>query len=323
MRFRLLSRVIVSILVLITITAGISYGTSCLSGWKYRKEIQINNLGSVLADYQVLFDFNSAGFVADGKMNISGSDIRFMDANNNLLSYWIVPGTFNTNNTQVWIKVSEVSNGNTTIYMYYGNNSAYTKSNGNETFIFFDDFNEGASNWEICGGGYYVENGTLNIYSTTANNNKTLLSTKQSFAAPYTSEMHLKSRNGDNATRLSIVQINSGSEGFGLTSFETGASDSMEITRFNYDTDCFSYATAYGNASLTSGINGVWEFTWYSPNTQKGIKGKTMWNCNTMMILIHIQPIYIQGLPYMEALHLQKLTGLESENGQQMILPSH
>jgi len=272
MRFWLLSKVIISSFFLIFVSTYASYGTSCLSGWKYKKEIQIENPGSLLTDYQVLIEFNSASYVAEGKMNISGSDLRFMDAENNLLDYWIVPGTFNSTQTKVWVKVSEIVNGTTNIYMFYGNQSAFSKSNGKGTFIFFDDFNRGDTNWEVCGGGYYIENGTLKVYST-SENNKTLFTTNQAFNPPFISEMFVNSKNGGNDTKAGIFQISSNGEGFGLTGKESDLNNAMEITRYDYHTSCFAYETAYGS-SLTSEIAGVWQFQWLFSNTQQGINSE-------------------------------------------------
>ena len=40
-----------------------------------------------------------------------------------------------------WVRVSTINGGgNTVIYMYYGNSSAASTSNGDDTFDFFADF---------------------------------------------------------------------------------------------------------------------------------------------------------------------------------------
>jgi hypothetical protein len=40
----------------------------------------------------------------------------------------------------VWVKVPSIPNGDSTIYVYYGNGSVTTASSGDNTFVFFDDF---------------------------------------------------------------------------------------------------------------------------------------------------------------------------------------
>lgn len=272
MNLRFLLRGIALSFILFFITKSIVKADSCLPGWKYKMNVDITNPGSLLEDFQVLIEFNSASYVSAGKMNISGSDIRFMDNNNNLLSYWIVPKTFNTTVTQIWVKVSEIPNGAPNIYMFYGNNSAYSNSNGNETFVFFDNFEEGNANWELCGGSYYLSNGELVLYSTLDNNFKTILKTSLAYTAPFISEMGVESVTGDNQKQISLVQINSSDEGFGLSSMQSAGSDQMEIARFNSDAECYSYSSPFGPANLSSGLGGTWQFVWNSPNNQNGIK---------------------------------------------------
>ena len=245
---------------------------ACLPGWKYKMDIDITNSGSLLENYQVLVEFNSASYVSAGKMNIEGSDIRFMDNNNNLLSYWLVPGTFNTTNTQVWIKATEIPNGASKIYMFYGNNNAYSNSSGTETFVFFDNFDSGNSSWELCGESYSLANGELTLYSASNNNYKSIFKTTQSFSAPFVSEVEVTSISGNNQKQISLVQINSSDEGFGLSSKQSSGSNQMEIARFDADAECYSYASIPDPANVSSDLYGEWKFIWNSPNNQNGIK---------------------------------------------------
>ncbi|MDA3954939.1 MAG: DUF2341 domain-containing protein [Bacteroidales bacterium] len=262
--------VVVFLIVIVNFTVKSS---SCLPGWKYQREIDVTNGGiTALTDFQVLLEFNSANFVSAGKMNISGSDIRFMDDNNNLLSYWIVPGTFNTTNTQVWINVTDIPLGPSVIYMYYGNNTAYNASRGEETFEFFDDFERGTGNWNFCGGSYYIDNGELELYSTASDDNQAVMQTVQAFSAPFVSEMNVTNYSGDNSKKISITQLKSNTEGYGFTYFYS-AGDKMEISKYTSGTDCFDYSTSFGTAILSTSIIGKWEFAWKTNNTQNGKHG--------------------------------------------------
>lgn len=117
-----------------------------LSGWSYRIPIYIKeNSGSDLNDYQVLIQL-------DGSFNWSavksdGSDIRFTDVANNPLNYWIEEWNYGSS-ARIWVKVSLQANENKTLYMYYGNSSATSQSNGTRVFVFFDDFDDGdVSDW--------------------------------------------------------------------------------------------------------------------------------------------------------------------------------
>ena len=137
---------IFGILALIFISNG---AFAWLSGWIYRKPITITeNSGNTLTDYQVKLTIDTQTLINDGKMNSDCSDIRFTDANDNKIPYWIESGC-NSANTIVWVKVPNIPASSTaTIYMYYGNSGATSESNGYNTFEFF--FNgKSLDNWNV------------------------------------------------------------------------------------------------------------------------------------------------------------------------------
>ena len=154
---------------------GVEY--SNLTWWnttfQYRKPITITEQsGNTLTDYQVRLEIDTATLISEGKMNEDCSDVRFTYENSTgeyEIPYWIESGC-NSANTIIWIKVPEIpANGETTIYMYYGNPSATSESNGDAVFEFFDDF-EGTSldtnKWaiqrrETSGGSATLEDGSL------------------------------------------------------------------------------------------------------------------------------------------------------------------
>ncbi|MEM5821015.1 MAG: DUF2341 domain-containing protein [Candidatus Aenigmatarchaeota archaeon] len=121
-----------------------------LSGWQYRIPITIKeNSGNTLTDYQVLIALNTQSLISQGKMRNDCGDIRFTDSDGiSLLNYWLESGC-NSANTKIWVKVPNIpANGQKTIYVYYGNPSATSLSNGDNTFIFFDDFSfKDTSKW--------------------------------------------------------------------------------------------------------------------------------------------------------------------------------
>ena len=120
--------------------------------WKYRLRINvINRAGISLTDYQILIILTPETFNYS-KANSDGSDIRFTLQKINgeeELSYWI-EGWNVSGISKIWVKVTEIPDTNATIYMYYGNEFAESKSDGAETFIFFDDF-ENSLPWNESG----------------------------------------------------------------------------------------------------------------------------------------------------------------------------
>lgn len=121
-------------------------------------------------------------------MRADFNDIRFYDANQNMLDFWIETYTLSTDAT-VWVKVTSMPVGNTTIYMTYGNTANTEVSNGNNVFEFFDDFDDfdgtkwtqgliagtNGTNWSYYGGN--LQGGNIRRFmqsNTTFSGNKIL-----------------------------------------------------------------------------------------------------------------------------------------------------
>jgi PGF-CTERM protein len=150
-------RLVVFGIVLVLLASGIgtvsAFSNSGDGDWKYYKEITVKeNSGKTLTDFQVLVDLNPSNFPANAKSD--GSDLRFKEGSGKELSYWIEEWNY-PNNAKIWVKVPSIpANGETKIRMYYGNPSASAVSDGDTTFEFFDDFEDGdISDWEptSCG----------------------------------------------------------------------------------------------------------------------------------------------------------------------------
>jgi len=109
--------------------------------WLYYKPITITNNDNVdYSNVQVKIVVDTASLVSAGKLRSFCEDIRFTDEQGNLLPFWIEYGE-NTANTIIWVKIpSLLASGSTTIRMYYGNSYMPRRSDGYNTFEFFDDF---------------------------------------------------------------------------------------------------------------------------------------------------------------------------------------
>jgi hypothetical protein len=121
-------------------------------GWNYRRAINITNSGSALTDYQVLVTLNDSNFDYS-KTNADGSDLRFTNyANSTAYHYWIE--TWNTaGESRIWVNVSSVPATESKMYMWYNNSEASCESDGEATFLVFDDFlgDSLSSNWDTSG----------------------------------------------------------------------------------------------------------------------------------------------------------------------------
>ncbi|MCK4429271.1 MAG: DUF2341 domain-containing protein, partial [Candidatus Aenigmarchaeota archaeon] len=135
-----------------------SWSYSGYNNWSYRQEINISNTGENLTNYQVKVVYNFSTEYSAGKINTTCKDIRFTYYNATAdseteIPFWVETCNFlSSDNMTTWVNVTFLEdNTNTTIYMYYGNPSASSASNGTNTFELFDDF-EGTSIDYMSGG---------------------------------------------------------------------------------------------------------------------------------------------------------------------------
>ncbi len=138
----------------------------CNENWTKRKKITITNNDTAQTDYQVNLKINY-----ESSMNTDFSDLRFTNLNGNNLSYWIYTKNDGVD-ADIWVKIDNLPVGDTEIYMYYGNSNATSTSNGEDTFIFFDDFNDNSidtSKWNEIDPNNEIDesNGTLNFNRST------------------------------------------------------------------------------------------------------------------------------------------------------------
>jgi hypothetical protein len=109
-----------------------------------RKPITIDNTGNAntLTDYQLKIEVNY-----EPEMQPGFDDLRFTDSGGNVLSYWVedsIPST----SAPVWVKVTSIPGGvTTTMWLYYGNPSASSLSDGDATFDIFEDFDHDDGEW--------------------------------------------------------------------------------------------------------------------------------------------------------------------------------
>jgi hypothetical protein len=139
--------------------------SSPLPGWAYRKPITISTSSQALTNYQVSVTLDTAFLISTNKMRSDCGDIRFTDSDaSTLLNYWLESGC-NSASTKIWVKVPSIPTSTTkTIYVYYGNLSATSQSNGTSTFEFFDDFDDGVfdtNRWGVYGSAGSNESGGI------------------------------------------------------------------------------------------------------------------------------------------------------------------
>ena len=138
----------------------------------YRRRVRITELsGNTLTDYQVKIEIG-AGDPIFAHARSAGEDIRFCYyPEEEMLSYWIEKYDPDAEEAIIWVKVPSIpANSEIEIYMYYGNPTVASASDGEATFEFFDDFEDGdyTDKWTLIKGSASETNGYLEVSSTSS-----------------------------------------------------------------------------------------------------------------------------------------------------------
>ena len=116
-------------------------GENWLTGWTFRRWISIDGTSGAGTDYQIVVDLPY-----DSDMQTDFDDIRFTDDDGDtLLDHWLENKTDSTE-ARFWVEVADSLDSTAWIYVYYGNATVSSASDGPATFPFFDDFNDGSIN---------------------------------------------------------------------------------------------------------------------------------------------------------------------------------
>ena len=163
-------RIILLVVALMFLVGGAS---AYLAGYGYYQDATINNTGSNLTNYQVMFVVNtSSGTSSSTTLYLNShseadlDDLRFTDTSDNIYPYWIENAS---SPYTVWVNVTSISTGNSTVRVQYGNASASGVSNITTTMIFGDDFEDGTINtalWTV-GNGVTEHDGVIHVNVTT------------------------------------------------------------------------------------------------------------------------------------------------------------
>ena len=145
-----------------------------LSGWSYRKshEIEGSTAGAV-TDYQVRIKAHYGSGADSGedvylneKCRSDFGDVRFTaDDGETLLAYWMEEKV-DSDYAVFWVKVPSIpaDPDKATIYVYYGKSDATYAGDGDETFLFFDEFATlDTAKWPTRSGSVSVTDGALKV----------------------------------------------------------------------------------------------------------------------------------------------------------------
>lgn len=159
-----------------------AWGPVDTPGWSYRREITISNVGTALTSYQIRLHLTDTA-----NMKADGADLRFTDfANTILYPYWVE--SWAAGDSYVWVKVPSIPTGDSYMWMWYGNPNANTLSDGDDTFVFFDDFlgtSLDSSKWSAYDGTPVVGNSKVELQLDDGITTTVLTATDPSYAWDY------------------------------------------------------------------------------------------------------------------------------------------
>jgi len=155
-----------------------------LTGWSYRKSHTINGSSSgAVTNYQVRIKVyygsgtdSGESVYLNSKCRTDFGDVRFTSSDGEtLLDYWIEEKV-DSNYAIFWVEVDSIpaSPDTKTIYIYYGKSDATSISDGDATFIFFDDFETDLSKWTVNNAELstdYAYEGSKSVKISTSNSN--------------------------------------------------------------------------------------------------------------------------------------------------------
>ncbi|MCP8315511.1 MAG: DUF2341 domain-containing protein [archaeon] len=139
-----------------------------MAGWNYCKSHEINGATGAGTNYQIRVKVHYGGGIdsgedvyCNGHCRADFGDVRFTDDDGStMLDYWMQEKV-DSDYAVFWIEVKDdLSSFNQRIYIYYGRSDATTTSDGGNTFLFFDDFNN-LDNWVVHSGTWSIEDGTV------------------------------------------------------------------------------------------------------------------------------------------------------------------
>lgn len=139
----------------------------------YRKSHVINSATGAGTNYQVKITVHyGSGSDSNGNVYTSShcqtdfDDIRFTDNDGStLLDYWLESKT-DSDNAVFWVEVQDSLSSSATIYIYYGNPTASSLSNIDNTFVFGDEFSGSSLDtvkWPTYSGSISVSGGTVTL----------------------------------------------------------------------------------------------------------------------------------------------------------------
>lgn len=115
--------------------------SAIVENWPFSRLVRLKGVDQKLTNYQLKLQLNEHNFSLT-QTQPDGRDIRFTAGNEKaFLSHWIEQYDPANRVATIWVKIPVIPAGaETTLRLYYGNPNASNISSGEDTFLFFDQF---------------------------------------------------------------------------------------------------------------------------------------------------------------------------------------
>lgn len=221
----------------------------CLANWDYYLPVILDNAaGQALSDFQMRVDLPLAPLISAGKLRPDAADLRVVDSLCQPLPFYI-DSTLAASSNTLWIRIPGIGAGKQYKFrIYYGRPQAQNSAaSGDDTFIFFDDFEAPAvdpDKWEAIGAyaTWQQSGGEMTYasdYNSTTGARFKFVRSRAFFKGPHLFD-------------FGITQSTNANFGFGsnrdtlnryLLRYQSGASDTMDLPAVLTDSTSNGYAT--------------------------------------------------------------------------------
>ena len=120
----------------------------CLvADFAYSVPITVEHMGASLENYALPINFDTSSLISAGKMSADCSDLQIVDEIGQPQDHFLESGC-NSPNTLLWVSITLDTGGggnleSLVLYLHYGSLIASSQSSGEDTFLFYDNFDDG------------------------------------------------------------------------------------------------------------------------------------------------------------------------------------
>jgi methionine-rich copper-binding protein CopC len=256
-------------------------------GWLNRKEISLTGRSGAGTGFQVKLNVGESSGSSGANFHLEGNsadfpsgkndsgDLRFTDNDGQtLLDFWVenITGTTPNRTATVWVEVADNLDSNTSIFCYYNRSGASNVSNGENTFLLFDDFDGDSldgTKWNQQTSGASVSFSSSQVtLSNSSISSYAWIDSATTYPYPVWTETKVDSFNGSGATyRMGATtgvtpRVDNGNL------YNEYAVDALG-TEYRIVGDSSSTGWTTTQTSLGGATSGIWSFVWAATGSQK------------------------------------------------------